>query len=204
MSTNTHPKKERTFVAVKPDGIQRSLAGEIISRLEKVGLKLVAMKMVVADEAHIEKFYTLDPNWRRVTGEKTIEGYKSKGLTPPIDDPLKVTAIILENLKKYMASGPVIAMVWEGAHSVKIVRKLVGSTEPLTSDVGTIRGDYVLDSYSMSDVDNRSVRNLVHASGSVGEAENEIKHWFKDNELINYRLVQEEILYDVNLDGILE
>ena len=160
--------------------------------------------MVVADEAHIEKFYTLDPNWRRVTGEKTIEGYKSKGLTPPIDDPLKVTAIILENLKKYMASGPVIAMVWEGAHSVKIVRKLVGSTEPLTSDVGTIRGDYVLDSYSMSDVDNRSVRNLVHASGSVGEAENEIKHWFKDNELINYRLVQEEILYDVNLDGILE
>ena len=197
-------KKERTFVAVKPDGIQRSLAGEIISRLEKVGLKLVAMKMVVADEAHIEKFYTLDPNWRRVTGEKTIEGYKSKGLTPPIDDPLKVTAIILENLKKYMASGPVIAMVWEGAHSVKIVRKLVGSTEPLTSDVGTIRGDYVLDSYSMSDVDNRSVRNLVHASGSVGEAENEIKHWFKDNELINYRLVQEEILYDVNLDGILE
>src|SRR3989338_4423863 len=138
-----HPKKERTFVAVKPDGIQRSLAGEIISRLEKVGLKLVAMKMVVADEAHIEKFYTLDPNWRRVTGEKTIEGYRSKGLKPPLEDPLAVTAIILANLKKYMTSGPTIAMIWEGAHSAKIVRKLVGGTEPLVSDVGSIRGDYV-------------------------------------------------------------
>ena len=200
----THPKKERTFVAVKPDGIQRSLIGEIISRLEKVGLKLVAMKMVVADEAHIEKFYTLDPNWRRVTGEKTIAGYKSKGLTPPLEDPLEVTAIILANLKKYMTSGPTIAMVWEGAHAAKIVRKLIGGTEPLTSDVGSIRGDYVLDSYSMSDVDGRAIRNLVHASGSAEEAVNEINHWFTPEEITNYRLVQEEVLYDVNLDGILE
>ena len=200
----THPKKERTFVAVKPDGIQRSLIGEIIARFEKVGLKLVAMKMLVADEDHIEKHYTLDPEWRRVTGEKTIEGYRSKGLVPPIEDPLEVTAIILANLKKYMTSGPVIAMVWEGAHVVKIVRKLVGGTEPLVSDVGTIRGDFVLDSYSMSDTDNRSVRNLVHASGSVGEADKEINHWFSAGEVINYRLVTDEILYDVNLDGILE
>ena len=200
----THPKTERTFVAVKPDGIQRSLIGEIISRLEKVGLKLVAMKMVVADEAHIEKFYTLDPNWRRVTGEKTIAGYKSKGLTPPIEDPLKVTEIILKNLKKYMTSGPTIAMIWEGAHAAKIVRKLIGGTEPLTSDVGSIRGDYVLDSYAMSDTDNRAIRNLVHASGSAEEAISEIAHWFKPEEIMNYRLVQESILYDVNLDGILE
>ncbi len=201
---NKHPKKEKTFVAVKPDGIQRSLIGEMISRLERVGLKLVAMKMLVVDEDHIEKFYTIDPEWRRVTGEKTIAGYKSKGLKPPIEDPFKVTAIILENLKKYMTSGPVIAMVWEGAHAVAIVRKLVGSTEPLVSDIGSIRGDFVLDSYSMSDTDKRSVRNLIHASGSIGEAEKEIKHWFKPEEIINYRLVQEEILYDVNLDGILE
>ena len=199
-----HPKTERTFVAVKPDGIQRSLIGEIVSRFEKVGLKLVAMKMVVSDADHVEKHYTLDPEWRRITGEKTIEGYRSKGLTPPIDDPLKITAIILENLKRYMTSGPVVAMVWEGAHSVKIVRKLVGGTEPLTSDVGTIRGDYVLDSYSMSDTDNRAIRNLIHASGSTADAEKEINHWFKSEELVNYKLVQEEILYDVNLDGILE
>ncbi len=199
-----HPKKERTFVAVKPDGIQRSLIGEIVSRLERVGLKLVAMKMVVADEAHVEQFYTLDPNWRRITGEKTIAGYVSKGLTPPLTDPLKVTEIILKNLKKYMTSGPVVAMVWEGAHAAKIVRKLVGGTEPLTSDVGSIRGDYVLDSYAMSDMDDRAIRNVMHASGSAEEAEKEIAHWFKPEEITNYRLVQEEIIYDVNLDGILE
>lgn len=200
----THPKKERTFVAIKPDGIQRNLIGEVISRFERVGLKLVAMKMFVADEGFIEKHYTLDPNWRRVTGEKTIEGYRSKGLNPPSEDPLEITARILENLKKFMTSGPLIAMVWEGAHAQKIVKKITGGTEPLTSDVGTIRGDYVLDSYSMSDEDSRAIRNIVHCSGSVKEAEDEINHWFTPEEIINYRHVQEEVLYDVNLDGILE
>lgn len=197
-------QKERTLVILKPDAVQRSLMGEIIGRFERVGLKLVAMRMEVPDAKKIEEHYTLDPNWRRVTGEKTIESYKKKGLKPPSEDPLAITAVILGNLKKYMTSGPVVMMVWQGAHSVKIVRKLLGSTEPLSSDVGTIRGDFVLDSYQMSDVDGRAVRNLVHASGSVEEAEAEIKHWFKKDELLNYRLVQEQILYDVNLDGILE
>jgi nucleoside-diphosphate kinase len=202
--TDTHPSKERTLVLIKPDGIQRSLVGEIIGRYESVGLKLVGMKMLVPESTHVEAHYTLDPNWRRVTGEKTIKGYKEKGLTPPSEDPLEITAKILRNLQKYLTSGPVIAMVWQGAHSVKIVRKITGGTEPLTSDVGTIRGDYVLDSYQMSDPDDRAVRNLIHASGSVEEAEAEIKHWFKPEELIGYRMVHEEILYDVNLDGILE
>lgn len=96
------------------------------------------------------------------------------------------------------------AMAWKGAHAVEIVRKITGGTEPLTSDVGTIRGDFVVDSYKMSDDDNRSVRNLLHASGSPEEAEVEIAHWFSEKEIINYRLVQEQIIYDVNLDGILE
>ena len=197
-------QKERTLVLIKPDGVQRALIGEIVQRFEKVGLKLVAMKMMVADAKHVEEHYTLDPEWRRITGEKTIKSYKEKGLPPPSEDPLEITAVILKNLMKYMTAGPVVAMVWEGAHAVKIVRKLVGGTEPLTSDVGTIRGDYVLDSYQLSDTGKRSVRNLIHASGSVTEAENEIKHWFNEKELVDYRLVQEQILYDVNLDGILE
>ena len=199
-----HPKKERTLVIIKPDGVQRSLIGEIIKRFERIGLKLAAIKMVVPTAKKIEEHYTLNPDWRRVTGEKTIESYKNKGLTPPSDDPLKITAVILENLKKYMVSGPVIPMILEGAHAIKIVRKLIGSTEPLTSDVGTIRGDFVLDSYQMSDGDGRSVRNLIHASGSAEEAEKEIAHWFGKDEIINYRLTQEQVLYDVNLDGVLE
>ncbi len=199
-----NPKQERTVVLIKPDGIQRSLIGEIIKRYERSGLKLVGVKMVVPTSERVEKHYTIDPQWRRITGEKTIKSYKEKGLNPPSEDPLAITAIILNNLKKYMASGPVIVMVWQGVHAVKIARKITGGTEPLTSDVGTIRGDFVLDSYQLSDADGRAVRNLIHASGSVDEAEKEISLWFQPDEIINYRLVQEQILYDVNLDGILE
>lgn len=200
----SHPKHERTFIIIKPDGIQRSLIGEIIGRYERAGLKLVAAKMLVPTPEMIEQHYTLDPEWRTKTGLKTIKGYTDKGLKPPHTDPLKITAIILKNLVKYMTSGPVIAMVWQGAHAVELVRKLTGGTEPLTSDVGTIRGDFVLDSYRMSDADGRAVRNLVHASGSVNEAEDEIAHWFKEKEVIKYKTVSESILYDVNLDGLLE
>ena len=162
------------------------------------------MKMMVPTADKVEAHYTLDPNWRRVTGEKTIKGYQDKGMTPPSMDPLEITAKILANLKKYLTSGPVVYMVLEGAHAVKIVRKLGGGTEPLTSDVGTIRGDYVLDSYSMADGDGRAVRNILHMSGSVDEANAEINHWFKPEEIVDYRIIHEEILYDVNLDGILE
>ncbi|MEK7390851.1 MAG: nucleoside-diphosphate kinase [Patescibacteria group bacterium] len=199
-----HPKKERTLVIIKPDGVQRSLVGEIIKRHERVGLKLVGLKMTVPSAEMVEKHYTLDPNWRRVTGEKRIKAARDKGEKPPSENPLEITAIILEHLKKYLTSGPVIMMVWEGAHAVAIVRKIVGGTEPLATDVGTIRGDYVLDSYTMSDADGRAIRNLVHASGSTAEAEKEIKHWFDEREITDYRLVQEQIIYDVNLDGILE
>ena len=184
--------KERTLVIIKPDGIQRSLIGDVISRFEKVGLKLVGLKMVVPDAQKIEEHYTLDPEWRRVTGEKRIKAAKEKGETPPSEDPLEITAAVLETLKKYMTSGPVVIMAWQGAHAVELVRKIVGGTEPLSSDVGTIRGDFVLDSYRMADGDKRAVRNIVHASGSIEEAKNEIKHWFSDEELINYRLVAEE------------
>jgi nucleoside-diphosphate kinase len=199
-----HFSKERTLIVIKPDGVQRTLVGEIIKRYERIGLKMVAMKMLVPTPEHIEEHYTLDPEWRRVTGEKTIASYKAKGQKPPTEDPFEVTDRLLKNLKKYISSGPVIAMVWQGAHSVALGRKIAGGTEPLSSDVGTIRGDYVLDSYQMSDTDDRSIRNLIHASGSVQEAEMEIKHWFKDEELINYTIFQEKVLYDVNLDGTLE
>ncbi len=172
--TEKHPKHEKTFVAIKPDGVQRVLVGEIIGRLERVGLKLVALKMLVAEPKKIEKHYEL------------------------LDDKIR------RHLVKYMTSGPIIAMVWQGANAVKLVRKIVGSTEPLTSDVGTIRGDFVLDSYDLSDSDGRAVRNLIHASGNTEEAAKEIDLWFSSKELVNYRLVTEEILYDVNLDGLLE
>lgn len=191
-----HHKDERTLVILKPDAIQRSLMGEIIGRFERIGLKLIAMKMFVPTAEMIEQHYTLDPEWRRVTGEKRIKAALDKGEQPPSTDPLEITRRVLEALVKYMTSGPVVAMVWEGAHAVKIVRKLTGGTEPLSSDVGTIRGDFVLDSYVMADSDSRAIRNLVHASGSVKEAEDEICHWFDDKEIMDYTLAQEQIIYD--------
>ncbi len=197
-------KKEKTLVIIKPDGVQRTLIGNIIQRYERSGLKLVGMKMVAPNAELVKKHYTLDPEWIRKAGEKSIKSYIEKGLTPKETDPIKVGERILGNLTRYLSSGPVIAMVWEGVHSVGIVRKLTGGTEPLSSDVGTIRGDFVLDSYQISDVDGRAIRNLVHASGNVEEANLEIALWFKPEEILNYRLIQDEILYDVNLDGFLE
>lgn len=197
--TTSHPKHERTLVIIKPDGIQRSLMGEIIGRYERIGLKLIACKMMVPTAELVEKHYTLDPEWRVKTGLKTIKGYTDKGLKPPHTDPVVITGIILKNLVKYLTTGPVLCMVWQGAHAVEVVRKLTGGTEPRTSDVGTIRGDFVLDSYSMSDADGRAIRNLVHASGSVKEAEDEIAHWFKKAEIMDYKLVQEAITYAPDL-----
>jgi nucleoside-diphosphate kinase len=199
-----HQRYERTLVLIKPDGVQRSLVGEIIKRYERSGLKLVGAKMMVPTAELVEKHYTLDPEWRVKTGLKTIKGYVDKGLKPPSDDPVQITGIILKNLVDYLTKGPVIAMVWQGAHAVEIVRKLTGGTEPLTSDVGSIRGDFVLDSYRMTDADGRAIRNLVHASGSAKEAQDEIAHWFKKDELIDYTLFTEQILYGLDLDGILE
>lgn len=202
MSNPTHHKYERTFVIIKPDGVQRSLIGEIIKRYERVGLKLVALKLMVPTEEMVEKHYTLDPSWKEITGKKSIQGFIDKGLTPPTNDPIALSNDLLRRLAKYITSGPIVAMVWQGAHAVKIVRKITGGTEPLTSDVGTIRGDFVLDSYPMSETDDRSIRNLVHASGSVKEAEDEIAHWFKSEEIIDYKLIQEQILYSKTMESI--
>ncbi|MCX6717863.1 MAG: nucleoside-diphosphate kinase [Candidatus Taylorbacteria bacterium] len=190
-------KNERTFVIIKPDGVQRSLIGEVIGRFERIGLKLVGMKMVLPTEEMAKKHYTLDPEWVRKVGEKSIANYGKKGLTPPSNDPLEIGNKVLGNLINYMTSGPVVAMAWQGAHAVGIVRKIVGGTEPLT-------GDFVLDSYQISDADGRAVRNIIHASGSVDEAKGEIDLWFNDKEIIKYRHIQDAILYDVDLDGILE
>ncbi len=158
-----HPKHEQTLAVLKPDALQRSLMGDIIKRFENVGLKLVALKMFVPTENFVEKHYTFDPSWKRKAGEKNIQGYHDKGLTPPTDNPLETGELILNSLKKYLTSGPVIAMVWQGAHAVGVIRKLVGSTEPLMSDVGTIRGDYVHDSYQLAGAEDRAMRNFQHS-----------------------------------------
>lgn len=196
-------KKERTFVAIKPDGIQRSLIGEIIKRFERVGLKFLGFKFIIPSEDLCWKHYNKDNTWFESKGAKIIENRQSAG--QPIEkSALEYGKDIINQLVKFMTSGPVLAMVIEGNQAVGIVKKIVGGTEPLTSDVGTIRGDLTLDSYQLAGFDERAVRNLIHCSDQVSEAEREINLWFKPEEIVNYRLVQEQILYDVNLDGLTE
>jgi nucleoside-diphosphate kinase len=193
----THPKYEKTLIIIKPDGVQRNLIGEIISRFERAGLKLVAMKMVTADIDMIKKHYTLDPEWMRLVGEKSIKGLLDKGIEPISRDPMVIAESVIDRLSKYMTSGPVIPMVLQGGHAVSVVRKIVGSTEPVMSDVGTIRGDFVLDSYQMSMDDERCVRNLIHASGTVEEAIKEINLWFNQDEIMEYVLANESVIYGI-------
>lgn len=196
-------EKERTLVLFKPDSIQRGLVGEIISRFERVGLKIVALKMLVPTEEMVREHYAPTPEDVIAIGERSLRAQREKGIEVNLT-PKEQGEMIVEALVKYLTSGPVIAMVLEGIGAIPITKKLVGSTEPLSSDAGTIRGDYTLDSYALADKDKRAVRNLVHCSGNKEEAEREIKVWFREEEIINYRTVWERILYDVNLDGILE
>jgi len=203
MNKNQKPK-ERTLALIKPDGIQRSLIGEIVQRYERTGLKLVGLKFFIPTPEIVKKHYLVVDEWLESVGQKSKDAYIKKGLNPPFKDIKKCGEKVLKGLQKYLSSGPVIALVWQGNEAVGIVRKITGGTEPLTSDVGTIRGDLTIDSYTLADPDDRAIRNLIHASASPEEAEKEIKIWFKENEILQYHLIPEAILYDVNLDGIKE
>lgn len=198
-----HPKKERTFVIIKPDGVQRGLVGEIIHRFERTGLKLVGTRFGLADEKKLWEHYNKDDAWFLKKGTKIVEDKKAAGLEVS-KEPIEYGKDIIRQLISFMTSGPVFMMVWEGNQAAAVIRKITGDTEPATSDVGTIRGDLTIDSYGISAVDDRAVRNLIHCSENVADAQREVALWFNESELLNYRLVSEAILYDVNLDGILE
>lgn len=198
-----NPRKERTLVILKPDAVQRSLIGEVIKRIERTGLKMIALKMVMATEDQCWKHYNKDDKWFIEKGNNIMENRKKAGLEIE-KEAIEYGRDIISALVKFMTCGPVVAMVFEGNQSIGIVKKIVGETEPLTSDVGTIRGDFTLDSYELSNIDSRAVRNLVHCSDEYEEALREISLWFSEDEILKYRLVSEQILYDVNLDGIKE
>lgn len=195
-----HIQRERTLVIVKPDGLQRSLVGEIISRIERTGLKLVAVKFAFATEDQCWTHYNKDNVWFESKGKITIDN-RAKNNLPIEKSASEYGKDIIRANVKFMTSSPLLMMIWEGNQAVGVVKKLVGGTEPLTSDVGTIRGDLTLDSYELSNLDGRSVRNLIHCTDKTEESQREINIWFSAKEILNYRLIAEEILYDINFDG---
>lgn len=179
---------ERTLILLKPDTVYRSLTGEIISRFEKTGLKIVALKMVWADEDLAKKHYFLDEQWAQNVFEKTKKTRESEGQPFPYKDALEYGRMIQGWNASFLREGPVIAIVLEGPHVVEIVRKMVGTTEPRQASPGTIRGDYaMIESYALANDKSRVLRNLVHASDSKETAEREIALWFVPKEIHSYK-----------------
>ena len=160
---------QRTLILFKPDAVQRGIVGEILTRFERVGLKIIGTKMIFPSKEHYHKHYEGIGKMVTRRGEKAFD-------------------MALE----FMTQGPVIAMVFEGVEAVELVRKLVGGTEPKSALPGTIRGDYSHMSFGYADEHNVGIPNLIHASGSVEEAKQEIEHWFSNYEIYDYSSPREK------------
>lgn len=191
---------ERTVVLIKPDGVKRGLVGEIISRFEKVGFKIVAIKMVWVDEELVRKHYPSErEEWLKKIGEKTLKAYEEYGKDPKEKlgtmDPLEIGKMINKWNIDYLTSGPVVAMIIEGNHAITVVRKMVGFTHPNLADAGTIRAEYSADSTDLANEQKRAARNLIHASGNSEEADYERQLWFKEKEIHNYKRADEGIIF---------
>lgn len=193
---------ERTLVVLKPDAIQRNLVGEILKRFENRGLKIVGMKMVVANEDMVFAHYNKDDEWFERKGNGVVADLEAAGET--VDRaPIEYGKDIIRGLAKYMTAGPSIAIIYEGHRSIDVVRTMVGETEPVAVDAGTIRGDYGIDSYALCAIQgNRGLRNLIHASENREDYEFEVGVWFSEQEIVEYTHVLERILYDQEISGI--
>ncbi len=181
---------EHTVVLVKPDGVEKGIVGELVTRFEKVGLKIAAAKLIWVDKTHVGKHYKDDNQYHKTVGTKTHENYKKYGLdvgeSIGTKSPLKIGRMVREWNMEFLSSGPVFAFLLTGPGSVALVRKIVGHTFPAEALPGTIRGDYSLDSAYESNIAKRTTKNLVHASGTIEEAKFERKLWFKEEEIYSY------------------
>lgn len=189
---------EKTLVLIKPDGVQRGLTGPVLTRFETAGLKIAALKMVHPSAEDVDKHYALTEDWMQMVYEKAKAKYDAKGENFPFADHIAYGSSIKRGLVDFLKSAPIVAMVLEGEQAVSLVRKMVGSTEPASSAPGTIRGDYSHDSYALANAQNRPLRNIIHASGTVEEANNEIAIWFTNEELYKYEHVNDRVQYDAS------
>lgn len=190
-------RKERTLLIFKPDVVQRQIVGEIISRFEKKGYKIVGMKMVNATKEQVGEHYEGSEKYLTELGEKAKKGAEMRGEDISKWESLKVGNRIRDWNIEYLTCGPVICIVLEGFGVISGVRKMLGATSPADGDVGTIRADYSLDCYALADVQGRVTRTMIHASDSVESSTREIPIWFKKEELADYETANEKIFYDL-------
>lgn len=180
---------ERTLLVIKPDAVKRGIVGEILQRVENMGFVIKAAKLVQVDEKLGEAHYPNSEEWKRNVGVRTIEDCEKYGLdlmeNMGTTDPIEIGNLVKKWNVDYLCSGPVFAFVLEGLNAVERLRSLVGHTVPTKAAPGTIRGDYSLDSAILANMNKRCILNLVHASGTVEEAKDEINLWFKKEEILN-------------------
>lgn len=192
-------RNEYTLVLLKPDAVKRQIVGELLTRFERKGLKLIAAKLILPTEDLAGQHYTDSEEWLKDSGERTYNSYVEKDIEPP----MSARDLALNTRRKLMhglTAGPVLAIVLQGAHVIEIVRKMRGSTSPQAADVGTIGFDYSVDSYELADAGDWPIRNVIHASDSVESADREIAIWFKPEEVLDYTSGIEQILYSKEWD----
>jgi nucleoside-diphosphate kinase len=191
--------KQRALLIIKPDGVQRGLIGKIIKRFEQVGLTIVGLKFVWAEEKQIISHYPETDVWFKKVGERTLTNYEKKGLDAAkvfgTNDAVTIGKTVKKWLIKYLQESPVFLAVVEGYECIEIVRKISGNTIPLLAAPGTIRGDFSHDCIDLANEQNRPLRNLIHASDTVEDGEKEIKVWFTPEELFKYERADEKFMF---------
>jgi nucleoside-diphosphate kinase len=194
-----HPKQEKTLILIKPDGVKRGLIGEIINRIEQRGLKVIALKMVWATKSQVDDHYPKEEKWIKRLGEKTKKSYDEYGRDIKKDfgteDLFKVGSEVRSWLIGYMTAAPVVAIAAQGVHAIDMIRKLVGHSLPVFAEMGTIRGDYSVDSPTAANLDKRAIHNIVHASETPEESAHEIDHWFGVEEIHEYSRAERELMF---------
>lgn len=190
------PREEKTVILIKPDGVKRGLIGEIISRIEKRGLKIVSLEMIWAKRDQIDKHYPKDKKWITRLGHKTLASYKKYKIDAKkemgTDDPFKIGKMVRGWLLDYLTSGPMVKMVVKGNHAIEMIRKMAGDTMPAKAELGTIRGDFSVDDPGIANREKRAVYNLLHVSETPEEAEHEIDFWFAAEDIFDYDTIINE------------
>lgn len=192
-----HPKQEKTVVLIKPDGVKRGLIGEVISRIEDRGLKIVALEMFQATRDQIDRHYPKEEKWIRRIGKKTLKNYQQYGVEVKeelgTEDTLEIGKMVRGWLLDYLTSGPMVKMVVQGVHAVNMARKIVGSSMPAQAEMGTIRGDFSVDDATVANREKRAIYNIVHASENPQEAQHELGFWFSAEDVFKYKRTEEEV-----------
>jgi nucleoside-diphosphate kinase len=193
------PKEEKTVVLIKPDGVKRGLIGDITSRIEKRGLKIIALGMIWATKEQIDDHYPKDKEWIIRLGDKAKTTFDKYSLdikkVTGTDNSEKLGKMVRGWLIDYLTSGPMLKMVVKGVHAIDMLRKLVGNTIPALAEMGTIRGDFSVDSPAVANKNKRAVHNIVHASENEKEAKHEIKFWFSPDEIHDYKRADDDIMF---------